>query len=801
MLKNYFKVAFRNIARHKGFSFINILGLTLGLTACLLIGLFVRDEKQFDKFVNNGDRIHRIYYQITTPEGTSKIATTPPMFTTALQKQYPEVEKTLRMLSHQSKELFEVGDKKLYEERGIFTDPTFFDFFPLKIKYGSAANALNDPTSIVISDEMAERYFGKEDPVGKSITYAKDPYVIKAIFYHDPKFHLPVNYIIPMAATGIPKERLEAWDWYQFNNYIQLKEDADANALQAKFQDYTQPFIKGEGAVLQPFFQPLLDIHLLSADFKYDNAIRGNITYVRALTIIATFILLIACFNFVNLATAKSLQRAKEVGVRKTIGADRKQLMLQFIGETLLLTFISILISVAITYFLLPSLNRFTEKEIVFGLFSDPALALALVGLTLVVGVLAGIYPALVLSGFQPVRVLKGSVVNEVTPGKIPWLRHGLVVIQFSMSVLLIISAIVVIKQVNFLHNKDLGFNKEHILFFPMRGEKMKKNYEAFKNELVQSPGVSSVSIGYGFPGDQFGDGLMTPKQRPGQPPVKATQLMVDESYIQTLGLQLVAGRDFSKEIKTDKDQAYIINETAVKDLGFGSPEKALGQLLSWPPWRNPDSPKIGQVIGVVKDFHFKSLYDKVEPAVLQIYPQAYGKVAVKVKTAEIEDAVAHVKNVWQRFSPEFPIEYKFLDESFDKMYKAEDKLRSLLAIFTAITIFVACLGLFGLAAYSAERRRKEVGIRKVLGATVKGIVFHLSKDFVKLVLISLLIASPIAWYFMHEWLQDFPYRIEINGWIFLVSGSIAVLIALITVSFEAIKAAVANPVKSLRTE
>ncbi|RYG22749.1 MAG: FtsX-like permease family protein, partial [Chitinophagaceae bacterium] len=334
-----------------------------------------------------------------------------------------------------------------------------------------------------------------------------------------------------------------------------------------------------------------------------------------------------------------------------------------------------------------------------------------------------------------------------------PWLRHGLVVIQFSLSVLLIISAIVVIGQVNYLHNKDLGFRKEQIMFFPMKGEAMTENYESFKNELLTYSDVVNVSVGYGFPGDMFGDGMMTVKEKPGLGPIRATQLMVDEDYVKTLGLKLLAGRDFSKDKKTD-ESAWIVNETAVREMGLGSsPDEAIGKTLSWPTWRKSDSLKTGPVIGVVKDFHFKSLHQKVEPAVLQIYPQAYSKVAVKVKGRNLEKTIAGIKTLWTKFSPDYPIEYSFLDESFTKMYKAEDKLKTLILLFTAITIFVACLGLLGLAAYSAERRRKEIGIRKVLGASVNGVVILLSKDFVKLVFLSLVIASPIAWYFMSEWL------------------------------------------------
>lgn len=799
MLRIFFKTTFRNISRHKGFSFINIAGLTMGLTACLLIGLFVWDEKSFDKSIPGGERIYRVYYQITDAEGTSRIATTPPTFTTVFQQNFPEVEKALRVMEVKSKLLFEAGEKKLYEEKGVFADSGFFDLFPMPFKYGSAVDGISEPTSIFLSEAMAERYFGNANPVGKDITLEKTAFQIKGVFKNDPKFHLPLNFILPLARVS--PEALASWETYAYNNYLKLKEGTDAQALEAKFQQLVAPRLKDPHSVFLPRFQALHDIHLKSADFKYDMSVRGNISYVRGLTIIAIFILLIACFNFVNLATAKSMQRAKEVGVRKTIGASKKNLMLHFMGETVLLTLISMTLSIVFCFLLLPVLNQFTEKQISFPLFSNPVLALLLVTLAFVVGILSGFYPALVLTRFQPIKVLKGAVVSETSPGRIPWLRHGLVVVQFSLSVLLIISAIVVIKQVNYLHQKDLGFTKDQILFFPMRGDNMAANYESFKNELQQSPGISSVSIGYGFPGDGFGDGMVKAQKEGEQKEIRATLLMVDENYLKTLDVELKAGRNFSKDIKTDKDEAYIINETAVKEYGFRTAEEALGKTLSWNTWRDPNLVKKGQIVGVVKDFHYKSLYDKLEPAVLQIYPQAYSKVAVRMKASGIESTIAHVKKVWSTFTPDYPIEYRFLDESFGKMYKAEDKLKSLLWIFTAITIFVACLGLFGLAAFAAERRRKEVGIRKVLGASVRGIVLLLSKDFIGLVVLSLIIASPVAWYFMNQWLQDFAYRIDINWWVFAVAAVTAISIAFLTVSFQAIRTAFANPVKSLRTE
>jgi len=808
MLQNFFKVAFRNLVRHAGFSFINIAGLTLGLTACLLIGLFVWDEQQYDKNVPDGNQIYRLYNTYTNNDGTDDRAVVPPMFTTTLQHDFPEVEQTAKVLMlPENKVLFEANNRKLYEVSGYYADSTFLDVFALPFKWGSAADALDDPASIVLSEEMAQRFFGNENPVGKQILMDKTPMLVKGVFKKDPKFHLQFNYLAPMAAAGIPAERMQSWGWQQFYSYAKLRKGVDVDALEKKFQVVvlakTKAFNPDDKGSNQAHLQPLKKIHLYSANFKFDAAQRGNITYVNALSLIAIFILLIACFNFINLATAKSLQRAKEVGVRKTIGAGRKQLMLQFVGETVLLTFISVLISVILALAVLPWLNDFTGKHISSTLFVQPVTVLLFIALTLLVGIGAGFYPALVLSGFKPIKVLKGSFTGDEQPGKIPWLRHGLVITQFALTVLLIISAIIVYKQVDYLHNTDLGFNKDQILFFPMRGDNMFKNYETFKNELQQSPGITSVSIGYGFPGDAVaGDDIIVDRngERKSQ---SATQLMVDFDYIKTLGLELVAGRDFSKDMQTDKDHAFIINETAVKQLGFGTPEKALGQKLWWNVWgaKNADSLKEGQVIGVVKDFHYKSLYDRVETAVLQIFPDAYWKVAVKMKAANIGNTIGYIKNVWSKYSPEYPIEYKFLDDNFEQMYKAEDKLRSLLMIFTCIAIFVGCLGLFGLAAYTAERRKKEVGIRKVLGATTQGLVMLLSKDFIKLVVISLLVASPVAYYFMQRWLQDFAYRISIGWQVFAIAAIVAISIAFITVSFQAIKAAIANPVKSLRTE
>jgi putative ABC transport system permease protein len=806
MFKTFLKISFRNIAKHKGFALINISGLTLGLASCLLIGLFVWDEKQYDKGIPGADEIYRVYIKADRTEGISNSAGTSPMFAPTLKQEFPEVKESARIMQIQSKSLFEQGNKKLYLEGGIYTEPGFLNIFPLNSSYGPITHALDDPSSVIISSVLANQCFGNVNPIGKQLMIDKLPYQVKAVFVQDPKFHLSLNYILPLQSAGLPPERMQRWGWQQFYTYIKVQKGTDASTLQKKFQDIVKarayPVLKPMGFTYLPYLQPLKKVHLYSSDFKFDMAVRGNIVYVNALSIIASFILLIACFNFINLTTAKSIQRAKEVGVKKAIGASRWQLIIQFTGETILFALMSVIVALTVTLLLLPALNQFTGKNISLSLLSLPVISLIVVGLILVVGVSAGFYPAIVLSRFKAVKVLKGTTGDEgIFKGQL--FRKALVVTQFSLSSLLIISAIIVYQQVNYLHTKDLGFNKEEIMFFPMQGDDMTKNYSSFKNGLLQSSGVSSVSIGYGFPGDlTAGDQIIVPSNGESKN-YSVTQLLVDHDYIKTLNLQLVAGRDFSKDIKTDQPEGFIINETAVKELGFGTPQKAIGQKLEWKVWvsKTPDSLKKGRVIGVVKDFNYKNLYEKVNSAVIQIYPEAYWKVAVKLKTADAANTISYINNIWKKYSPGYPMDYTFMDENFKRMYQSEDKFRALLIIFTGLAIFIGCLGLFGLAAYTAERRTKEIGIRKILGADVNSIVMLLSGEFLKLILIALVIAAPLAWYFMNGWLKDFAYRIEIGWAVFVLAGVLAIVIAMLTVSYQGIKAALVNPVKNLRVE
>ncbi|HVK96392.1 MAG TPA: ABC transporter permease [Flavisolibacter sp.] len=807
MFQNYLKTALRNLWRYKGFAFINIASLTIGIIGCLAIGLFVWDEKQFDKSIDGSENVYRIYEEHKRTSGTIKGASVAPAYATFLDQQYPEVDTTARILMSGDKFLMEVGEKKGYEEKGLFVDASFFKVFPHQFASGDPSTALVAPSTIVISEDVASRYFGKENPVGKTLKIDTDDFVVKGVFKKkDKHFHLDFNYLMSLPSAEIPAERMTNWTWHQFYTYVKLKPGTNVQLVQDKLQAHVKkeifPTLTQEGSTFLPFFQPLEDIHLKSADFTYDNAIRGNETYVKALTIIALFVLVIACFNFINLATARSFRRAKEIGVRKVVGADRKQLIFQFIGETVLLSIFSMIVATIAMFFIVPALNEFTGKSIEFNPFTNPYLLLLIITAGIFIGILAGVYPALILSGFQPIHVLKniklvGSGISS------SWLRQALVVIQFALSALLIVSAIIVFKQTKYLNDKDLGFNKEEIIYFQMRGE-VANNLETFKSELKQSPNIKSVTAGYGLPGDQYaGDGISLPTQE-GTKEYSANVFIGDHDYIKTLGLRIIAGRDFSKDMSTDVKEAFIINETAVKELGLATPEKAIGQPLHWNEWEPADTlnpVKKGKVIGVVQDFHYKSLHEKITTSVIQIYPAVSFKVAVKLNTDDIKNTIAHINKVWNKFSPGFPLDYKFMDETYGKMYMSEGKLSSLLWIFTVLAIAIGCLGLFALAAFSAEQRIKEIGIRKVLGASVFNLAALLSKSFVRLVLIASLLSFPIAWWAMNKWLEDFPYRVSVSWWVFAIATVISIVIALITVSFQTIKAALANPVKNLRTE
>jgi putative ABC transport system permease protein len=797
MLKNFFVSAIRNISKHKAFSFLNILGLSIGIALALLIGLFVTDEKSFDRGFTDSERIYRAYYNITKAEGKDIAATTPPTFPAAV-KNFPEVQSATRLFYIKSTPLFTVGTTGIYESNGAYVDSNFFDVFDLPLAEGIRKTALASPSNIVISEEMAERYFATTDVVGQRIEMNKESFTVTAVMKPMNHSHLKLNYLLPLSAAGLPEDRLSDWGWYGFVNYIKLKPEGNIDALQKKFQPHVNAAVNKEaGTVFEVAFQKLTDVYLHSAEFQHDLSVRGNITYVNALMVIGVFILLIACFNFINLSTARSLKRAKEVGIKKTLGAERKQLIMQFMFESFLLIIFSTLVAVTICLCTMPLLNWFTGKNISVASLLAPEMLLFIFTLIVVVAVLAGSYPAIALSQFRPVTVLKGGHETGQRTRSTPWVRNALVVTQFALSIMLIICSIIVIKQVNYMQSKDLGFQNDQVMFFSLKGKAMRDNAQTFKTEIQKLSSVKSVSVGYGFPGDMFGDGELTLPATNNK--VKSVLLMADADYIPTLNLRLIKGRNFNEKLSTDVDHGFIINETALTAMGFKNADAAIGQQLTWPTWRNQDSVKTGNIIGVVKDFHYKSVHDKIEPVVMQIYSPASSKVAVKLAGNNLESAIEQVRSVWNKFSPDYPLDFVFMDDTFQKMYVAEQKLKTLLSVFTGFAVFVACLGLFGLSAYSAERRKKEISIRKVLGGSNLRLTFMLTFELIKLVCISIVIGIPIAWQIMGGWLENFSYRITPDVWIIIIAAAIAIILASVTVAVQALKAAATTPIKNLK--
>lgn len=805
MIHNYLKIAFRNLLKYKMNTGINLFGLTLGMIGCLLIGLFVWDEMQYDTFHPEADRIYRLYtHRDAQGEGeSSALAIVSPAMGPTMTVDFPEVEESLRLLNVYGKVLFKVEDLQFLEENGMYAEPAIFNFFHLPLISGSAENALTEPRSVVITEEVAQKYFGEEDALGKTITIdggdAKVTGVLEPLSEH---FHLDFDYLLSFSTLKgrVSDERMNSWVWQQFFTYLKLTPQANAKTLEAKFPAFVEqhawPQTQERGFTYVPFIQSVKDIHLYASDFRWDIAKRGNVTYVYGLSIIGLFLLLIACINFINLSTARAERRAKEVGIRKVVGAYRGQIIFQFIGEAVLLALFASGMALVFTWMVLPHLNEFSGKSISFSLLEQPLIFGGLLGIGLLIGVLAGSYPAFVISAFRPVHVLSGSKGGSGKRGNL--LRKSLVVLQFSISILLIISTFIIQQQVSYFSNKDHGFDREQLVTFPMRG-KMKQDYETTKAEFERIPGVLTVSAGFGLPGDIVsGDDFKIPGEEQTRP---ANVFCIDHDYISTMGMEIIAGRDFSKELSTDLDEAFILNETAVRGLGLGSPQEIIGQEIHWNMWDHNQELKKGRVIGVVKDFHFKSLHEEIGPSMLHIYPSAFWKIALRVKEENIAETMTAIHKAWDSFGTGYPLDYNFVDDSFEAMYRNEQKLSSLLLIFTVLTIFVACIGLLGLISFAAEQRTKEIGIRKVLGASSSNIVRLLSIDFLKLVFIAIVIATPIAWYFMKEWLANFSYRIEMSAWTFVLAGFCAILIALLTISFQTVRAALRNPVESLRYE
>jgi putative ABC transport system permease protein len=810
MLKNYLKIAYRNLLRSKAFSAINIVGLSFGLATCMIIGLFVLDELSFDRFHEKADRIVRVTFKANMSGNKINEATVMPPTAKTLQREYPEVLEATRLRQAMAFKL--AKDDKVFKEYGVaFVDSNFLQVFTFPLVKGSSKTALIRPNTLVISEKMAQKYFGNEDPIGKTLKTQNYDEVLEVtgVMADMPTHsHFHFDFLISMA--GLAEARVNSWMQSEFFTYLLLPEGYDYQKLQAKLpqvvEKYMGPEIKQafgmnyaqfreQGNELGLQLQPLTDIHLHS-DFAYDLGPSGDVRYVYIFGAIALFMLLIACINFMNLSTAGASKRAREVGIRKVMGSVKGTLVGQFLLESLLLTAVALILAVVLVWLALPFFNDLADKNLTLNFTKVPWLLPGLLLLGLVVGILAGSYPAFFLSSFKPISVLKGGThLNLLRGRRSIGLRGTLVVVQFCISIILIVGTTVVYQQLKFIQNVKLGYDKDQVLV--LQGTyRLGQNEQLFKKQLLQDSRVVDVTVsGYVPAGPSYNNNFMVYGDDNADEFTKGICYNVDENYIPTLGMTMVAGRNFSPEFGTDSS-AIILNETAAREMGWGS--DAIDHTVTRP--NNEGTKTTYHVIGVVKDFHFKSLHERITPLMMTLGHNG-GAILAKVKTRDLPALITSVEKQWKTLVADEPLEYSFLEENFNATYRAEQKTGQILSLFAGLTIFVACLGLFGLATFTAEQRTKEIGVRKVLGASVTSVVALLSKDFLKLVAIAIVIASPLAWYAMHFWLQDFAYKIDISWWVFALAGLLAVGIALLTVSFQSVKAAVANPVKSLRSE
>jgi putative ABC transport system permease protein len=806
MFLNYFKTAWRNLVKNKVFSFINIAGLSIGISVCFIILLFVQNELSFDRFNKNADRIVRVVFQANINGGKINESNVMPPVARAMKNDYPEVEDATRLRNAGNAKIT-YKEKTFKDDQMAFVDPNFFRIFTLPLIEGDAKTALQQPNTMVITKAIAKKYFGNEDPLGKTLVFPDNKnasFKVTGVIDKVPaNSHFHFDLFASM--TGLDEAKSDSWMQSNFFTYLLLKPGYDYKKLEAKLpamvEKYMGPQIQKEmGISLAQFrtkgnqlgftLQPLTSIHLYSHS-NYELDAPGNPMYVYIFGAIAIFMLLIACINFINLSTASASKRAKEVGVRKVIGSAKSQLIFQFLTESALLVFIALLISIVLIQLALPEFNNISGKNLSFDF--NLKIISALIALGLFVSIIAGIYPAFFLSSFKPIAVLKGKLMDN---NKSFGLRSSLVVFQFFISVGLIIGTIVVWQQMTFIQNKNLGYNKEQVLTIP-NSYVLGKNEQVYKQELLNDPRIINATVSSYKPAgpSSGGNALAYPEGHDNQI-MKTEEYHVDEQYIPTLGMNMAAGRNFSKEFATDST-GMIINETAAKAFGWTTSTAVGKTIIRENSFKGTNVPF--QVIGVVKDFNFQSLHNPVSPLLMVLDPD--NGLIFKVKTADIKGLLASMKKQWDKFNTGEPFTYNFMDDLYNKTYSAEQNTGTILNIFALLTILVACLGLFGLATYTAEKRTKEIGIRKVLGASVTQVTRMLSKEFLKLVFIACIIAFPLSYWAMNKWLQSFAYRINISWWMFVVAGVAALLIALLTVSFQAIKAAIANPVESLRSE
>jgi putative ABC transport system permease protein len=800
MIKNYFIIAWRNLLKNKVFSVINILGLSIGLACCILMFLFIQHELSYDKFNIHSSNIYRITSESESTSGKTNLAVTPAPWAPLMKKDLPEINNYVRIFKAEKSIIGQPGQQKFYENDLLFVDSTFFDVFSFSLQKGNSKQALEKPNSIVLTRETAEKYFGNEDPIGKTLEINSMVGIlnveITGIVNEIPSTsHFKFNALISLQSLG---DISGLWAFHMFQSYVLINNNVSTQALEKKFAAFANKYINNNPQAdgkHDIHLQPLNSIHLNSKMIG-EIGVNGDIKYVYIFTGIAVFILLIACFNFTNLSTARSLSRAKEVGLRKVVGAEKQQLIRQFLSETILFALIALTLAIIIAILVLPLFNQLSGRQMSFNLNNNYALTGLLVLLVLFVGLLAGIYPAVILSSFKPVEVLKSKF--QKTAKGVSF-RKVLVTLQFVISIALIASTIIVTKQLQFLKNKKLGFDKENVAIVTLPKDMDSAKLQTFKNSILNSGVISNVAGASSVPGvnipiNQVNDGNTDLKKA-----LSMQMLFTDHEFIKTMNMKILAGRDFSSQYATDKTEGFILNEEAVKKAGWKNPAEAIGKTFQWV---NPGRVvKSGKVIGIVQNFNITPLKAAVQPLVMHYSALRFQYLYVRFNQLNAGNTIDIIGKKFKEVYPKQSFEYSYLDETLNQMYAGEKKISQVFSYFSFLAILIACMGILGLSLYSIQQRIKEIGIRKVLGASVTRITAELVKDFLKPVLIAAIIAFPIAWYAMDKWLQDFAYRTNIGWWIFIAAGLLAVLIAMITIGVQAVKAAIANPVKSLRTE
>ncbi|MBA4850892.1 ABC transporter permease [Emticicia sp. BO119] len=810
MIRNYLKIAWRNLLKNKLQTLINITGLSIGMSSCILILMFVFDEMSYDKSWENGDRIYRMALERIYPGRATKYAIIPPSYAQSVRKELPEVEESVRIFDNGGGTLVRHNNQVYEKNHVLFADSNFFKVFKLPLLFGNPDKALLAPNTIVLTESTAKRFFGTTNAMGKYLELVQGPKLqVTGICADVPKnSHFQFDFLGSVKGNRFA----EATNHISFaaSTYLLLKPHTSPEQVQAKFPSIVEKYAAGEvqrnfgvsfkdylkaGNGYFYFLQPLQNIHLES-HLEAELGANGSKNLVYIFMVIAVFVLLIACINFMNLATARSTERAKEVGIRKTLGSTKSQLSIQFLTESVLLSVASLFVAILIVVLVLPFFNNLANKTLILdNFFTLKTIPLMLI-LSIAVGLMAGVYPAGVLSSFQPIQVLKGKFTSKKQGHA---LRNGLVVFQFSISIILIISTLIVYRQLNYIQNKELGYSKDFVIHLRGAGF-LGDRTQVFKDEIQKIAGVEKVGGTSAEPGQENFFGISFRKGGEKET-VTGKAMIADEGYLQTLNMETAEGRFFNKEF--NDSLSIILNQEAVKALGLKNP---IGQKIFSPDnFVQGDGPEVSYtIVGVVKDFHFSSLHQKITPLFIvnnRFFARTSNLIGVRINTPDFESVVSQLQKTWKKFLPEQPFNYAFLDADLAELYRNEKVSQQVFWIFSCLGILIACMGLLGLVSYIVQQRTKEIGIRKVLGATVPSIILLLSKDLLKLVLIALLVASPIAYYFMNSWLQDFAYKTEINWWVFVLAGVMAIIIAFVTISFQSIKAALMNPVKSLKTE